>query len=154
MFLGWSFFKKQYIFLFEMKLEVICPFSCCYMLYYKWLLSFSNQHTSVAEKLWLPGRKKKKSWTSKQSRLSPIACLPFHWRSNSSKAAGIPQDFFHFICHYIPVLSLGDTSAYFEQATLPSWCTFLADETNYSYSKFGHIPEESVKFDVNTVFGV
>lgn len=87
-------FFKKYIFLFEMKLEVLCPFSCCYILYYKWLLSFSNQHTSVAEKLWLPGRKKKKSWTSKQSRLSPIACLPRQWRSNSSKAAGISQDFF------------------------------------------------------------
>ena len=40
-----------YFFLFKMKLEVLCPFSRCYILYYKWLLSFSNQHTSVAEKL-------------------------------------------------------------------------------------------------------
>lgn len=48
----YSFLFKIYIYiLFKMKLEVLCPFSCCYILYYKWLLSFSSQHTSVAEKL-------------------------------------------------------------------------------------------------------
>lgn len=48
----YSFLFKIYIFfLFKKKLEILCPFSRCYILYYKWLLSFSNQHTSVAEKL-------------------------------------------------------------------------------------------------------
>lgn len=71
-------FFKGYIFLFEMKLEVLCPFSCCYIFYYKWLLSFSNEHTSVAEKLWLPGRKKKKIMNiqAKQTESYCMSSLP------------------------------------------------------------------------------
>lgn len=81
-----------------MKLEVLCPFSYCYILYYKWLLSFSNQHTSVAETLWLPGRKKKKIMNI-QAKQTESYCM----KIQLLKAAGISQDFFHFICHYIPL---------------------------------------------------
>lgn len=97
------FFKKVYFLIWNETRSFMSFFMLLYFFYYKWLLSFSNEHTSVAEKLWLPGRKKNKSWTSKQSRMSPIACLPHQWRSNSSKAAAISQDFLHFICHYIPL---------------------------------------------------
>lgn len=82
------FFKKKVYFLIWNETGSFLFFFMLLYFYCKWLLSFSNEHTSVAEKLWLPGRKKKKSWTSKQSRLSPIACLPRQWRADSSKAAG------------------------------------------------------------------
>lgn len=137
-----------------MKLEVLCSFSCCYIFYCKWLLSFSNEHTSVAEKLWLPGRKKKKSWTSKQSRLSPIACLPRQWRSNSSKAAG----FFplHLPLHpsfwEIPRHSLNQQlcphDALFN--TFFSWWDYLILIVTY----LDIFLNEFVKFLVNPLFGV
>lgn len=76
-YLQFALFLNIYIFLFKMKLEVLCPFSRCYILYYKWLfkLLFLSTYFCGWETGCQVGRRKTHEHPSK-SRLSPIACPP------------------------------------------------------------------------------